>query len=78
MSQQSVESVIGRPVTYEAFRRRFREQPAAVIQELVASGVSLTPVERRALLEMDGSLCDRFADCIDPRLQKVNLKGNGS
>ncbi len=78
MSQQIVESVIGRLVTDEAFRRRFREQPAAVIDELVATGVPLTPVERRALLEMDASLCDRFADCIDPRLQKVSLRGNRS
>jgi hypothetical protein len=78
MSQQTVESVIGRLMTDEGFRRRFREQPAVVIEELVASGVPLTSVERRALLEMDTRLCDRFADCIDPRLQKVSLKGNGS
>jgi hypothetical protein len=78
MSQQTVESVIGRLMTDEGFRRRFREQPTVVIEELVASGVPLTSVERRALLEMDTRLCERFADCIDPRLQKVSLKGNGS
>ena len=78
MSQQAVESVIGRLVTDEAFRRRFREQPAAVIEELIASGVPLTSVERRALLEMDTIGCDRFAECIVPRLQKVSLRGNGS
>jgi len=78
MSQQTVESVIGRLMTDEGFRRRFREHPTVVLEELVASGVPLTSVERRALLEMDTRLCDRFADCIDPRLQKVSLKGNGS
>lgn len=78
MSQQNVEAVIGRLVTDEGFRRRFRDEPAAVIEELVASGVVLTPVERRALLEMDAGVCDRFADCIDPRLQKISLRGNRS
>jgi hypothetical protein len=78
MSQQTVESVIGRLVTDEGFRRRFKERAADVIEELVASGVPLTPVERRALLEMDTNVCERFADCIDPRLQKISLRGNGS
>ncbi len=78
MSQNSVESIIGRLITDEAFRRRFREQPRAVIEELAANGAPLTPVERRALLEMDAGACERLADCIDPRLQKVSLKGNGS
>lgn len=78
MSQQTVESVIGRLITDEAFRRRFKERPVEVIDELVASGVPLTPVERRALLAMDAGVCERFADCVDPRLQKVSLKGSGS
>ena len=78
MSQRHVESVIGRLVTDEAFRRRFRKEPGSVIDELLASGVPLTAVEQRALLEMDTSVCERFAECIDPRLSKVSLKGNGS
>lgn len=78
MSQRTVESVIGRLVTDEGFRRRFREGPAAVIDELIASGVPLTPVERRALLEMDSTACEQFADRVDPRLQKICLGRNGS
>jgi hypothetical protein len=78
MSQRTVESVIGRLVTDEDFRRRFRESPAAVIDELVRTGTPLTPVERRALLELDATPYERFADCVDPRLQKVCLRRNGS
>jgi hypothetical protein len=78
MSQRTVESVIGRLVTDEGFRRRFQTEPTLVIAELVASGVPLTPVERRALLAMDTGVCERFADCLDPRLQKISLKGNNS
>ncbi len=76
MSQRIVEAVIGRLVTDEEFRRRFKDDPAAVIDELIASGIALTGVERQALLEMDRAACDRFADRIDPRLQKVCLRRN--
>lgn len=78
MSQRTVESVIGRLVTDEEFRRRFRDKAETVIDELIASGVPLTPVERRALLDMDSTACEQFADRIDPRLQKICLRGNGS
>jgi len=78
MSQRTVESVIGRLVTDEEFRRRFRDKPGTVIDELIASGVPLTPVERRALLEMDSGACEQFAERVDPRLQKICLRGNGS
>jgi hypothetical protein len=78
MSQQTVESVIGRLVTDEAFRRRFRERPTDVLDDLVENGVALTSVERRALAEMDAGVCERFAGCIDPRLRKISLRGNGS
>ena len=78
MSQRTVESVIGRLVTDEEFRRRFSERPAAVIDELIASGTPLTPVERRALLELDSAACEQFAERVDPRLQKICLRRNGS
>jgi len=78
MSQRTVESVIGRLVTDEDFRRRFSERPAAVIDELIASGTELTPVERRALLDLDAAACEQFADRVDARLQKICLRRNGS
>ncbi len=73
MSQTCVESVIGRLATDEAFRRRFREDRTAVLDELVAAGVQLTPVERQALLDVDASAFERFAEELDPRIQKVCL-----
>lgn len=78
MSQQQVEAVIGRIATDEGFRRRFQSNRAAVIVELAAQGAQLTPVEREALLELDLSACERFADALDPRIQKVCLRANGS
>jgi hypothetical protein len=74
MSQRIVEAVIGRLVTDEEFRLRFRESPAAVIDELMASGIPLTGVERQALLEIDARACEQFADRVDPRLQKICLR----
>jgi hypothetical protein len=76
MSQRTVEAVIGRLVTDEGFRRRFRHSPAAVIDELIRNGTSLTAVERQALVEMDATACEQFADRVDPRLQKICLRGN--
>ncbi len=73
MSQRSVESVIGRLVTDEELRQRFRQGPAELLDELIASGASLTPVERQALLGIDAAACEQFADRVDPRLQKIGL-----
>ena len=74
MSQRSVEQVIGRLATDEDFRRRFEAERQTVLGELIASGVALTPVEVRALLDLNFSACKRFARCLDPRLQKISLK----
>lgn len=74
MSQRSVEQVIGRLATDEEFRRRFEANREAVIEELIAGGLPLTPVEQKALRDLDFSACRRFAGCIDPRLQKMSLR----
>ena len=76
MSQRSVEAVVGRLATDEAFRRRFQESRAAVLDELVEQGTELTPVERQALLDLDFTACERFAEKLDPRIQKVCLRRN--
>jgi hypothetical protein len=76
MSQRSVEAVIGRLATDEAFRIRFQADRAAVLDELTRDGVTLTPVERQALLDLDFSACERFAALLDPRIQKVCLRRN--
>lgn len=78
MSQRSVEQVIGRLATDEEFRRRFEESRETVIEEVIASGLPLTPVEQRALRDLDFGACRRFARCIDPRLQKMSLRRKSS
>ena len=76
MSQKYVEAVIGRLATDEAFRRRFHEDRAGVLAELVSQGLRLTAVERAALLDIDDGACERFAERLDPRIQKISLRGN--
>lgn len=71
MTQQNVERVIGRIVTDHGFRRRFEERPFEALFEIVASGVELTTVELSALAGMDAALVARFADALDPRIQKI-------
>jgi hypothetical protein len=75
MSQRSVERVIGRLVTDEAFRRRFVDQPEVVLHESVTCGLELTPCEIQALAAIDVASVQRFAAAIDPRLQKTDIHG---
>ena len=74
MSQRSVEQVIGRLATDEDFRRRFQEDRTGVLRDAIASGLPLTPVEIKALVDLDFSACWRFAHRLDPRLQKISLR----
>jgi hypothetical protein len=76
MSQRNVETVIGRLATDEDFRRRFETERQKLVEELVAAGLQLTPVEQRALLDLNFGACKRFANCLDPRLQKISLRRN--
>lgn len=78
MSQRSVEMVIGRLVTDEAFRRHFGEDPAAELRRLQDAGVELNPCELRVLSALDVRVVERFALDIDPRIQKVDLQGGGA
>jgi hypothetical protein len=73
MSQQNVERVIGRMVTDQGFRRRFEERPFEALFEIVAGGVELSTVELQALAGMDSTLVARFAEALDPRIQKIEL-----
>lgn len=75
MSQPNVERVIGRLVTDEEFRRRFGENPSAVLRELMASGLDLTACEFRVLSAFDPRVAARCARAIDPRIQKADLHG---
>ena len=77
MSQSSVERIIGVLVTDEELRRRFAEDPRATLQHLTENGIELTVCERRALQTLDPDELTHFADAIDARLQKIDLKGGG-
>lgn len=76
MSHRNVERVIGRIVTDEAFRRRFSQDPSAVLREVVDGGVDLTACEVQALFAMDARLVAQFAEALDPRIQKSDLCGS--
>ncbi len=73
MSQGNVERIVGRLATDERFRRRFREERAAVLAELIDGGCELNPCEQRALAAISHESVERFAAAIDPRLQKTDL-----
>lgn len=75
MSQSNVERVMGQLVTDEAFRRRFAEDPRAILRELAESGMRLTHCEQMALASVDLADLARFAEAIDPRIQKSDLQG---
>ena len=81
MSQKTVERIIGKLATDEEARLRFRQSPREAVDSTVGVNDTLTPVEREALAALDPDLLDRFADVLDPRLQRVRIPAatpNGS
>jgi len=74
VTQASVERVVGKLATDEAFRRRFADDPEGSLRELPAAGIELNPCELRALAALDPELLDEFAERLDPRIQKSDLK----
>jgi hypothetical protein len=78
MCQRSVEQLIGRLVTDEGFRKRFAADRDGTLEELIARGMELNGCERRALGTLDLDRVARFAEEIDPRIQKVDLPGHFS
>ena len=78
MSQRNVETVIGRLATDEALRSRFAANPEGLLCELLAAGVELNGCEVRALAAIEPRAVERFAEAIDPRLQKAHAYGGHS
>ena len=74
MSHRSVETVIGRLVTDEGFRRRFLGDPGAALADLGRCGCELTAVELEALAGIDGGALKTFTAALDRRLQKVDFE----
>ena len=76
MSQRSVEQMIGRLVSDEGFRRGFEAGREVVLDEMISTGLWLTPAEHRALLDLELTAFSRFARRLDPRLRKVSARNN--
>ena len=74
MSQSYVERVIGLLATDEALRREFMVSPRAALQKMVESGMRLNPCELQSLASLNPYELARFADVIDARLQKIDLR----
>jgi hypothetical protein len=75
MSQANVEKIVGRLVTDEDFRRAFHENAERVVRDLTERGWELTRAEIATLVALDPLTLERFADSLDPRLQKASLRG---
>lgn len=74
MSQKNVEIVVGRLATDEDFRREYEDDPLSMVTGLVDRGFELTRAEVSALVTLDPAAFERFANALDPRLQKASLK----
>lgn len=75
MAQRSIEILIGRLLTDEAFRFAYREDALRTLTGFMESGYELTSVEIAALGATPVSVWEQAAHHIDPRLQKVSLRG---
>jgi hypothetical protein len=73
MSQRSVERIVGRLVTDEAFRHRFAQSPDAALREAAEEGLELNLCEKHAIASLHIETLERLAQAIDPRLQKAEI-----
>lgn len=74
MAQRSIEILIGRLITDEAFRSAFRKDAGTTLTEFIESGYDLTPLEITALRAAPSGLWERVAEQVDPRLQKMSFE----
>jgi len=75
VAQRSIEVLVGRLVTDEAFRSAFRADPVATLIRFAESGYDLTALEIAAMRATPADLWERVAERVDPRLQKASLSG---
>jgi hypothetical protein len=73
VTQRSIEILIGRLITDEAFRAAFYENAAATLEAFIESGHELTAIELAALSSTPFEFWAVAAGQIDPRLQKASL-----
>lgn len=73
MSQRTIEMLIGRLITDEAFRDQFLHAPEAALIALVERGFDLSRTEIAAVVSTDPAIWLEAAERLDPRLQKASL-----
>jgi hypothetical protein len=73
VAQRSVEIMIGRLITDEAFRMAFFDDPAMTLTRFMEAGYDLTALETAALRATGPGVWAQAAEHIDPRLQKVSF-----
>jgi hypothetical protein len=73
VAQRSIEILVGRLLTDEAFRSAFRSDAGTTLTRFIESGWELTPVEIAALCATPADVWERVAEHIDPRLQKASF-----
>jgi hypothetical protein len=76
MSHVHVERAIGMLATDEAIRRRFAANARVALDDMARIGVELNECERWALAHLDPKALERFAVSMDPRLQKMDPRGD--
>ena len=74
MTQRTVEALVGRLMTDEAFRTEFLDNPTATLDALRGEGVELNATEAAALAGTDPALWAHAVTLLDARLQKASLK----
>jgi hypothetical protein len=73
VAHRSIEILIGRLITDEAFRHAFISDPAGALARFADSGYHVTALEAAALASIEREVWHRIAEQIDPRLQKWSL-----
>lgn len=73
MAQRSIEILIGRLITDEAFRSTFCNGATATLASFIEAGHELTATEIAALITTSAEVWTRVSEQIDPRLQKASL-----
>jgi hypothetical protein len=76
VAQRSIEVLIGRLITDEAFRDAFLTNRVLTLQNFVESGHELTGVEAAAIHATPATLWRIVANQIDPRLQRAKLSAD--
>jgi hypothetical protein len=73
VAQRSIEVLIGRLITDEAFRDAFLANRVFALRAFIETGHELTSVEVSAIQATPVTLWQIAADQVDPRLQRAKL-----